>query len=703
MPNGKNPLMLMMALSMPGAAHALGLGEIHVDSALNESFAAEIDIVGATALELADLRAKVASREVFVRYGADRPTFLSSATFKVTQDAHGRPVLAVRSTEAFTEPLVNFLVDMNWHNGELVRQYTVLLDPAGFGAARPAETPAVVSAPAAPAAAPAVVTATVAPSLGQVDAAAPQVQPAAEQIRPPVSAGVRKTTEIKVGAKATLRGIAWRIGERSDAGLQRMMIAIFRANPAAFDGNINRLHRGAVLKIPTEAELATLPYAEAHREFHSHMATWRAGVQKPRALAASAAASAAPAAPAAPAARLAEATASASPRSTGSAGSTASDTVPEVQALDHRVQSLEQELNELKGVLQREQEQMLTLQRSVPAPVSESAAVSELPPVIVQSKVPAPADASPAAANNSPILAFVAGFGVLLAAFAALFIRLRRRATMAALGVRIHAAPTVQARADAVPPATAGDTTLDGSALSNATLGNTTLGDAAQDDAAAQDDTTLGDADMASALAAAAANTMRMRTESAEADGAAGDADGAQAAAENTSVSATYPMLPAVRAALYAGRSEISPQDPTVSLRVDTTVNLQVDPTHLDYNLQDLDMTAQHVQMPSALNEHAVVHERRTSLADALQLAIEREPDRHDLRMKLLELYYSAAATNRQAFLEVVQKFARDKDFLRPEQWDKIAYMGRQIAGENPLFADESASEDTLANSTQAA
>jgi len=45
MSNGKNPLMLMMALTMPGAAHSLGLGDIHVDSALNEHLAAEIDIV----------------------------------------------------------------------------------------------------------------------------------------------------------------------------------------------------------------------------------------------------------------------------------------------------------------------------------------------------------------------------------------------------------------------------------------------------------------------------------------------------------------------------------------------------------------------------------------------------------------------------------------------------------------------------------
>src|ERR1700722_15254645 len=125
MSSGKNPLVLMMALSMPGAAHALGLGDIHVDSGLNERLVAQIDIVGATALELADLRAAVANRETFLRYGADRPAFLTSATFKVTQDSQGRPVVAVRSTESFTEPLVNLLVDLHWRNNEMVREDTL--------------------------------------------------------------------------------------------------------------------------------------------------------------------------------------------------------------------------------------------------------------------------------------------------------------------------------------------------------------------------------------------------------------------------------------------------------------------------------------------------------------------------------------------------------------------------------------------------
>lgn len=135
MSRGQNPLVLMMALSLPGAAHALGLGEIHVNSALNEPLAADIDIVGATAEELSSLTASVANRETFLRFGADRPAFLASATFKVSHDAKGKPVLVIRSTDSFTEPLVNLLVDLRWHNGEVIRQYSLLLDPAGFPAA----------------------------------------------------------------------------------------------------------------------------------------------------------------------------------------------------------------------------------------------------------------------------------------------------------------------------------------------------------------------------------------------------------------------------------------------------------------------------------------------------------------------------------------------------------------------------------------
>jgi pilus assembly protein FimV len=654
MSSGKNPLMLMMALAMPGAAHALGLGDIHVDSALNERLVAEIDIVGATPEELADLRAAVASRETFLHFGAERAAFLPSTTFKIAQDSRGRPVLAVRSTDPFTEPLVNFVVDVRWHNGQLVREYTLLLDPPGFGAAAPASAPSAPAAPAAP-----------------LTAAAPAATPVARRVDPPAdqtarSGVVRKTTHIKVGAKATLRGIAWRVGERSDSDLQKMMIAIFRANPSAFDGNINRLYRGATLTIPSVAEVGAISAAEAKQEFHAQMVAWRGSTR------------------------------TVAVRGTSATGATAApppiaaeNTSASVEPLNLRVQSLEKELSDMKGVLESENNQLQAMQRqsehaanatpgtaqpplpdALPdaSPTVATAQIIDVPVTVeAQRTVAVPPVETPP--KQEYVVALVAGLGTLAAALAALYFRIRRRVA-------------VQPRLDS-------DANID-AASAKAVVAVAMAPDAAAADVAAEDSAVsdvIGAPQVRSLFAPAAVSE----------HGAEVRAPAAPAADD-----ATNPMLPilgpmARRSEIAGAGSPTAPQDTTVSLKVDT-VNLRMSSTHLDYNLVDLDMTAQHVQMPSVLNEHAVVKERRTNLADVLRLAIEREPDRHDLRMKLLELYYSAAATNRQGFLDVVQKFARDRDYLNADQWDKIAFMGRQIASDNPLFAEELASDDDLAN-----
>jgi pilus assembly protein FimV len=122
-----------LVLVIPTAGFAIGLGDIHVESALNEPLAARIEIVGATAEDLQDLRAAIASREIFQRYSAERPSFLASARFKVAQDPQGHPILQVTSSEPFTEPVVSLLVDLRWDKGELIREYPLLLDPADFG------------------------------------------------------------------------------------------------------------------------------------------------------------------------------------------------------------------------------------------------------------------------------------------------------------------------------------------------------------------------------------------------------------------------------------------------------------------------------------------------------------------------------------------------------------------------------------------
>jgi pilus assembly protein FimV len=665
MSSGKNPLMLMMALAMPGAAHALGLGDIHVDSALNERLIAEIDIVGATPEELADLRAAVANRETFLQLGAERPAFLNSATFKLSEDKRGRPVLSVRSADAFTEPFVNFVVDLRWHRGQLVRQYTLLLDPPGFAAeirqgeaaraAARAATPSVPAAPDAPTPTVAAVPPAATPIVEtQSQTVAHRVDPPADQVNPNGGErAVRKTTHIRVGAKATLRGVAWRVGERSDSDLQRMMIAIFRANPSAFDGNINRLYRGALLTIPSYAEVAAISPLEAKHEFHAQMAAWRGSARTVAASGTTAPASVAPAASvvAPPAGAVAPAAA--------------------VAPLDRRVQLLEKELSEMKGLLETEQGQLLAIQRqaehAAAAPIPDASPTADAPQAVDVQTVAAPQTIeAPETQPKQGYAALIAGLGTLAAALAALYFRFRRRAP--------------------APRHSGSEGTMDAASAHAAVVA------------------------AAAALAAEAPGTAPLDT--------AGRAEHAQGSAPTASddhpaearptvpevaTDATNPMLPILSA--HAGRSEMTaatgtqaaPQDTTVNLQVDT-INLRMSSTQLDYNLVDLDLTAQHVQMPSVLNENAVVKERRTNLADVLRVAIEREPDRHDLRMKLLELYYSAAATNRKAFLDVVQKFARDRDYLKTDQWDKIAFMGRQIAADSPLFAEESESDDDLAN-----
>ena len=137
-------VLLMSALMSPGALYALGLGEIHLNSALNQPFDAEIELVSATQEDLGALRAALASSDTFVRYGLDRPAYLSEFNFRVTKGAGGRDVLRVTSPRPVTEPFVTLLVEANWPRGRLLREYTVLLDPPVF-APGPAETETVAT------------------------------------------------------------------------------------------------------------------------------------------------------------------------------------------------------------------------------------------------------------------------------------------------------------------------------------------------------------------------------------------------------------------------------------------------------------------------------------------------------------------------------------------------------------------------------
>ncbi len=105
------------------------------------------------------------------------------------------------------------------------------------------------------------------------DAAA---QPAPTQtVTAPVTGGT-KPTQYTTAPRDTL----WEIAAKTHTGgsVQQTMLAIQALNPDAFiDGNINRLKAGQVLRLPDQAQSSSLPQPKAIAEVSAQNTAWRQG------------------------------------------------------------------------------------------------------------------------------------------------------------------------------------------------------------------------------------------------------------------------------------------------------------------------------------------------------------------------------------------------------------------------------------------
>lgn len=118
-----------LAWLVPAQVFALGLGNIEMRSALNQPLDAHIELLRARQGELKDLTITLASADTFKRAGMERPGFLTQLQFEVVTNPGGSPYIQVKSVQPITEPFLNFLIEVNWPNGRLLREFTVLVDP----------------------------------------------------------------------------------------------------------------------------------------------------------------------------------------------------------------------------------------------------------------------------------------------------------------------------------------------------------------------------------------------------------------------------------------------------------------------------------------------------------------------------------------------------------------------------------------------
>lgn len=220
-----------------GMAQALQLGEMTLKSKLNQPLSVEIELLDVGGLTASEITPSLASSQAFVDAGVDRQAFLDDLTFTPVVNPNGRSVVRVTSSKPLPDSYIRFLLQVQWPNGRLMRDYSVLLDPAKFD--QPAATTAA---------------------------------PTPRLSAPAVSKPAQHTT--------TPRDTLWEIAEkhRNGASVQQTMLAIQALNPSAFvDGNINRLKTGQVLRLPDTVQSTALPQPQAIAEVRAQNEAWRQG------------------------------------------------------------------------------------------------------------------------------------------------------------------------------------------------------------------------------------------------------------------------------------------------------------------------------------------------------------------------------------------------------------------------------------------
>jgi pilus assembly protein FimV len=258
-------LVALTVSALPDFVDAAGLGRLHVYSALGQPLQAEIDL-SASAEELQSLAAKIASPEAFIAANVSYSPLIPRLQVGV-QKRGDRHVVRITSDVPVSEPFMDLVVELNWASGRLVREYIFLLDPAEVkteAVSAPVTPPAAAPRPAANAARPP------APSPA-ANATRPQApSPAPNATRPQAPSPAVTPGSHTVARGDTLNRVASR-NRPENVTLDQMLVALFKTNPDAFDGNnMNRLRSGRILNMPDEEALQSLTQAQARTEVLAH-------------------------------------------------------------------------------------------------------------------------------------------------------------------------------------------------------------------------------------------------------------------------------------------------------------------------------------------------------------------------------------------------------------------------------------------------
>ena len=226
-------VLALSTLAAIPSAYAVGLGEITVNSSLNEPLAANIQIINSTGLQENQLLVSLASAEAFERAGVSRDFFLSRLQFSIARDSANQLSIKVITDQPVVEPYLDFLVQLQWPEGRVMRSYTLLLDLPIY---REDQSAALEVMPP--------------------ETSNPVIQPRVAIVdRTAFNRAELSGDQHQVILGDTLWNVAQRLRPRGATVLQTMD-SLYQKNANAFsDGDANRLMKGAVLRLPSLDEI----------------------------------------------------------------------------------------------------------------------------------------------------------------------------------------------------------------------------------------------------------------------------------------------------------------------------------------------------------------------------------------------------------------------------------------------------------------
>lgn len=124
--------MILVGALLPVAAFALDIGNINVHSELYQPLNADVRLTGLAGISAKELRITPAPASAYLLRGIAFDPVIKQMNFNLIR-FDGDLVIRVTSPEPVTEPIINFLVQLQWPQGEIIKEVIVLPQIPGQG------------------------------------------------------------------------------------------------------------------------------------------------------------------------------------------------------------------------------------------------------------------------------------------------------------------------------------------------------------------------------------------------------------------------------------------------------------------------------------------------------------------------------------------------------------------------------------------